>query len=106
MNTVQITQATIKGDAFSQLVNITYAGQDFTGISATATLLQGTTVLSSVTPTATATAGTTGSASVVLSMTGTQTTTLGAGNYTIRLRISLSGWGPYTILALNFTIAN
>lgn len=104
MNTVDLPKFTIKGDVWSQLINVTMTDQDFTGITATATLMQKSVENTSVVPSVVATPGALGAASLVVTLTGVQTASLAAGNYTVRVRIQLPTWGPYTILAINFTV--
>ena len=91
----------------SVLVQCTDPTQNFTTVSCTSALASTnppyTNPAFTFTPVISFPSGTT-TFVATLSMTGTQTTTLGLGSYQGFLTISMSGYGPYTVVNFNFSI--
>ena len=106
MNVINLTDAVIRGDMWSQVINISMDSQDFTDVTPTATLIQNGRVVSGVTPVSTRVSGGVGIGVISVTLTSTHTSTMNPGAYSVRVRISTSSWGPYTILTLNFNLIN
>ena len=95
------------GDAFTLPIQCTDPTQNFTTVSCTAALALATPPYTnpafSFTPVITFPSGT-ATFIATLSMTGAQTTALGLGSYIGNLTISMTGYGPYTVVNFLFNI--
>ena len=103
---VKLPDTTI-GDAFGLAIQVTDPTQNFTTVTAASVVEQTTPPYTNpaftFSPVISFPSGVT-TFIVTLSMSGAQTTTLGLGQYMGDLKISMSGYGPYHVVAFQFNI--